>query len=518
MTRLSRRRSAVSGKDRGPRRRKPSRSVQGRGSTVQGSDESPSSPSGPGGGSLPAPGATPPQLSHHTHRKLIDELARVSDRPLDLLVETLKLEAGERAAELYQSAVRSAMNGTPLSRRDLLLDGWTRSEVDWHRSRLSEYGIELRFRRGTRRNFQIEVLDDGLARRVKARAKERLELIRLCRVTHKRRRAFSDVPKGDKRNSFSNVSKGSQAGEDTGQSTRNVPKAKKHAFSNVPKGSQTGEDTSLSDRNVPKAKGKRNVPKGRNVPKDRQRRRPIEEPSGDSLARTRGRVPRGDRSSIGKEEEEVPTRRRHCGGGAQRKSVFGNRDELVRLLKLKVPRGSDRSRRQKIVKALGARFNRAYRKAWAKAYGKRPASDYSRELQDLAVWCAIEDVQPADFLETVTAEYSFSGRPVTPINILCSPKARDRFVAAKARPKPRAAAKHAGFGYDYSLEVPDLKRRLVKAGLDGARDLDEKTLGRIEKLCQHWLRGRQPVMSDRIEPFVRYAYRKIYRPRARKEA
>lgn len=473
---------------------------------MQGSDESPSSASGPGGVLPHAPGATPPQLAHHTHRKLIAELARLSDRPLDLLLEALKLDASERAAELYDLAVRSALDGRPFSRRDLLLDGWTRSEVEWHRIKLSEYGIELRFRRGTRRNFLIEVLDAGIPRRVASRSTERRELAALCRKKRKRRHPFS------------NVSKASEVGEATTQSTCNVPKDGRHPFNNMPKASETGETTELSVRNVPKDDGDRNVPKGRNVPKAIERRRPLADSADDDLARARARVPRGVDQDQEEEEKEVTTRRR-CGGvdAAAQQSVFGNRDELVRLLKLELPRGTDRSRRQKIVKALGVRFNRVYREAWEKAYGKRPASDYSRELQDLAVWCAIEDVKPADFIAAVTAEYAFSGRPTTPVNILCSPKARDRYVAAKARPKPRAAAKHAGFGYDYALDVPDLKRRLVKAGLDGAEDLDEKTLGRIEKLCQHWLRGRRPVMSERVEPFVRYAYRKIYRPRSGRE-
>jgi len=373
-----------------------------------------------------------------------------------------------------------------VNRADLVRDlGLTLDKVRADRDRLMNLGVDLRFRRGTRHDFRIVIDTQRAVRPLRKYARKNPDLDGLCgvfpepdptKVTQplditgtdptKDRPPKSRPHKGGRRSEPKNPTKGKQRHRKTGKKKRTKA------------GSAPCTDASVPPRVIATSY------KGGKA----------------------GAVPRPCSATLRKD-------------GAGRAATAGSRsaiadpDEMQRLLTLARPTGSDLTRRRTLVRALSARFNLAYRKAWRAAYGKRPAQDYSKAFEEVAVWCAVEGIEPAEYIK-VSSETAkrFANWKLIPASVLASVKTRDRYVEEVATRK-RARSKHAGFSYDYDLDVGDLKRRLVGAKLPGARELDEKTLHRIERLCKHGLDGRLPVMSRKLEPFVRWALDHVYRKR-----
>lgn len=408
----------------------------------------------------------PPRLGpvRFTGRRVYRRIARSAGPWRDVLVRAGTLAAGVEAGELLAVAVGHALNGGGLMSEVEAECGLAGRRARRARSRLREVGLRVSARRGPSRSITVEVRDD-------ARLLRAFDALDADGVPGPR------IPKDRV---------GSSGVSDT-SCTRRAGQA--------PAGA---EETGM-------AKGDRN----RGQPRRIVRRRPDAE---GSRANERPRPARTRSRTEGQED-----RSRSAGqAAAPRRPVFGDREEMVRVLSDGAARGKGATRRRRLIDALATRFNAAYRRAWREAYGRRPASDRTRDFRDVAAWCAVEGIEPADFIEWATKEYAFTGKALAGPELLKSPKVRDRWVAARSRAKARAP-RHAGMAYDYSLDVPDLRRRLEDAGLDGVDSLDEKDLARIERLAKHAVRdGRPPAASPRLTPFAEWAAREVYARTTRK--
>lgn len=476
-----------------------------------------------------SPAPLPTSLRRTSIGLLLGDLSTMTDDPVGLLLAAIKDHVGDLAARAFGVVLLSTFTGRQVSRRDLVDLGLSVQNLRTAKKRLQEFGVFFEFARGTEKRADFVVRGYDLlwdtAERIQANGHFddlRSEVLKMIETDL----GPVPIPSGPFRlgedtvnpafvlggNTKANTKAGasSSTGDFTGTGSPVNP-----AFVLGPDAFVLADGTTVSLDVVSE-----DVNTKAGITKRKSRLKALFVRTGERTSGSRGdRTEKEEKRGRGrkrKKKSKEKSRTKPLPGGP-RKTFVGDPAEVRRLLSLRRPTGPDQKRRSDLVRVLSVRFDGVYRKAWRKKVGRRPMSARPGDFETVAIWTTLQGIDPAEFVDWVTEEYSFTGEAVASVGMIRSRKVWDRWLSK--HPKKRTRKKgHAGFSYDEDPDEDDLKSRLVRAGLDGAEDLDDKTLARIERLSRATVKagGKIPHTSKRLRPFVEWAWKNVYRKEKKK--